>query len=194
MKAAFTPCAYSCVLSNFRFCIWKISYWFLSCTRPFMSMYSAVFCDAQFTAEMQWVAECLPQTCRSFTNLIFLKLQEAKSVNTGTVVLQSLAGSQPWSRRQGLCCCLSVKGASEWLQHPESLIWEEGSGMWPQAWSPGEKAARGSETGHAWELWKTIPEAEYDHRNRQSDSLILHSFNLCSCAPKRGRPANQNTL
>lgn len=103
---------------------------------------------------MQWAAECLPQTCRSFTNLIFLKLQEAKSVNTGTVVLQSLAGSQPWSRRQGLCCCLSVKGASEWLQHPESLIWEEGSGMWPQAWSPGEKAARGSETGHAWEQGK----------------------------------------
>lgn len=131
------------------------------------------------------VNECLLHTCWSFTNLRFLKLQKAKSVNIGTAAQEPLARSQPWSIRQGLCRCLPMKGASERLQPLESLIWEVGSGMQPQAWSPG-KGHTGNKTGQAWELWKMIPKAEYDHRNCLSNSLLFHGFSLHSSAPKRG--------
>lgn len=36
-----------------------------------------------------------------------------------------------------------MKGASERLQPPESLIWENGTGMQPQAWSQGRGAVQG---------------------------------------------------
>lgn len=110
---------------------------------------------AQSTADNKEVSECLLQSCWSFTNLLFLKSQEAKRVNIGTAAQELLAGSQTWSRRQGLCRCLPVKGASVWLQHLESLIWDEGSGMQPQACSPGKDHTR-NKPGQTWELWKMI--------------------------------------